>query len=595
MAGNTSEKKKTKQSETLKKVFRHLGRYRIFVVFSILLATVSVALTLYIPKLTGYAVDYIVGPGEVSFSGAIRVMIRIGICTLITALAQWLMNVCNNKMTYQIVRDIRNEAFRKIEILPLKYIDGHPYGEVVSRVIADVDQFADGLLMGFTQLFTGVATIVGTLCFMLSVNVMITFVVVLITPVSFLVANFIAKRTFSMFRIQSEIRGEQTGLIDEMIGNQKVVQAFGKGEDVTERFDEVNERLGKAYIKATFFSSITNPATRFVNSLVYTGVGIAGAFAAINGALSVGQLSIFLSYANQYTKPFNEISGVVTEFQNAVACAQRIFDLIEEEPQTPEPADAAELKDIKGNVTVEHVSFSYTPEQKLIQNFNLRVKPGQKIAIVGPTGCGKTTLINLLMRFYDVDQGSISVENTDIRQMTRRSLRAGYGMVLQDTWLKTGTLRDNIMMGRPDATEEEMIAAAKASHVHSFIRRLPKGYDTWITEDGGGLSQGQKQLLCIARVMLSRPPMLILDEATSSIDTRTEIKVQEAFGRLMEGRTTFIVAHRLSTIREADVILVMKDGQIIEQGNHESLLQKGGFYKYLYESQFALTGSANAG
>lgn len=595
MAGNTSEKKKTRQSETLKKVFRHLGRYRIFVVFSILLATVSVALTLYIPKLTGYAVDYIVGPGEVSFSGAIRVMIRIGICTLITALAQWLMNVCNNKMTYQIVRDIRNEAFRKIEILPLKYIDGHPYGEVVSRVIADVDQFADGLLMGFTQLFTGVATIVGTLCFMLSVNVMITFVVVLITPVSFLVANFIAKRTFSMFRIQSEIRGEQTGLIDEMIGNQKVVQAFGKGEDVTERFDEVNERLGKAYIKATFFSSITNPATRFVNSLVYTGVGIAGAFAAINGALSVGQLSSFLSYANQYTKPFNEISGVVTEFQNAVACAQRIFDLIEEEPQTPEPVDAVELKDIKGNVTVQHVSFSYTPEQKLIQNFNLRVKPGQKIAIVGPTGCGKTTLINLLMRFYDVDQGSISVENTDIRQMTRRSLRAGYGMVLQDTWLKTGTLRDNIMMGRPDATEEEMIAAAKASHVHSFIRRLPKGYDTWITEDGGGLSQGQKQLLCIARVMLSRPPMLILDEATSSIDTRTEIKVQEAFGRLMEGRTTFIVAHRLSTIREADVILVMKDGQIIEQGNHESLLQKGGFYKYLYESQFALTGSANAG
>ena len=426
MAGNTSEKKKTKQSETLKKVFRHLGRYRIFVVFSILLATVSVALTLYIPKLTGYAVDYVVGPGEVSFSGAIRVMIRIGICTLITALAQWLMNVCNNKMTYQIVRDIRNEAFRKIEILPLKYIDGHPYGEVVSRVIADVDQFADGLLMGFTQLFTGVATIVGTLCFMLSVNVMITFVVVLITPVSFLVANFIAKRTFSMFRIQSEIRGEQTGLIDEMIGNQKVVQAFGKGEDVTERFDEVNERLGKAYIKATFFSSITNPATRFVNSLVYTGVGIAGAFASINGALSVGQLSSFLSYANQYTKPFNEISGVVTEFQNAVACSQRIFDLIEEEPQTPEPADAAELKDIKGNVTVEHVSFSYTPEQKLIQNFNLRVKPGQKIAIVGPTGCGKTTLINLLMRFYDVDQGSISVENTDIRQMTRRSLRAGY-------------------------------------------------------------------------------------------------------------------------------------------------------------------------
>lgn len=589
------DKKKVKQTEILKKVFRRLGKYRIFLVFSILLASLSVALTLYVPKLIGHAVDYIIGAGAVNFAGIYKVMISIGVCTLVTAFAQWIMNICNNKMTYQIVRDIRNEAFRKIEILPLKYIDGHPYGEVVSRVIADVDQFADGLLMGFTQLFTGVATIVGTLCFMLSVNVMITFVVVLITPVSFLAANFIAKRTFSMFRIQSEIRGEQTGLIDEMIGNQKVVQAFGKGEDVTERFDEANERLGKAYIKATFFSSITNPATRFVNSLVYTGVGIAGAFASINGALSVGQLSSFLSYANQYTKPFNEISGVVTEFQNAVACAQRIFDLIEEKPQTPEPADAAELKDIKGNVTVEHVSFSYTPEQKLIQNFNLRVKPGQKIAIVGPTGCGKTTLINLLMRFYDVDQGSISVENTDIRQMTRRSLRAGYGMVLQDTWLKTGTLRDNIMMGRPDATEEEMIAAAKASHVHSFIRRLPKGYDTWITEDGGGLSQGQKQLLCIARVMLSRPPMLILDEATSSIDTRTEIKVQEAFGRLMEGRTTFIVAHRLSTIREADVILVMKDGQIIEQGNHESLLQKGGFYKYLYESQFALTGSANAG
>lgn len=597
MADKTSKKtgrQKTSQSATLKKVFRHLGRYRIFVVFSILLATVSVALTLYIPKLTGYAVDYIVGEGAVDFPGVIRVMIQIGICTLITALAQWLMNVCNNKMTYQIVRDIRNDAFQKIEILPLKYIDGHPYGEVVSRVIADVDQFADGLLMGFTQLFTGVATIVGTFCFMLSVNVTITFVVVLITPVSFLVANFIARRTFSMFRLQSEIRGEQTGLIDEMIGNQKVVQAFGKGEDVTEQFDEINERLRKASLRATFFSSITNPATRFVNSLVYTGVGITGAFAAINGSLSVGQLSSFLSYANQYTKPFNEISGVVTEFQNAVACAQRIFDLIEEEPQTPEPEDAVELQNVAGNVSVKEVSFSYTPEQNLIRDFNLEVKPGQKIAVVGPTGCGKTTLINLLMRFYDVDAGSISVEGIDIRKMTRRSLRAGYGMVLQDTWLKTGTLRDNIMMGRPDATEEEMIEAAKASHVHSFIRRLPKGYDTWITEDGGGLSQGQKQLLCIARVMLSRPPMLILDEATSSIDTRTEIKVQEAFARLMEGRTTFIVAHRLSTIREADVILVMKDGQIIEQGNHESLLQKGGFYKYLYESQFALTAQEGA-
>lgn len=589
---NMTEKKKVKQSETLKKVFRHLGRYRIFVVFSILLATVSVALTLYIPKLTGYAVDYILGAGAVNFPGVFRVMIQIGVCTLITALAQWLMNVCNNKMTYQVVQDIRNEAFRKIEILPLKYIDGHPYGDIVSRVIADVDQFADGLLMGFTQLFTGAATIVGTFCFMLSVNVTITFVVVLITPVSFVVANFIARRTFAMFRMQSEIRGEQTGLIDEMIGNQKVVQAFGRGDDVTERFDKVNKKLGDAYLRATFFSSITNPATRFVNSLVYTGVGITGAFAAINGSLSVGQLSSFLSYANQYTKPFNEISGVVTEFQNAVACAQRIFDLIEEEPQVPEPDNAVELCNIRGNVEADHVEFSYVPGQELIRDFNLKVKPGQKIAIVGPTGCGKTTLINLLMRFYDVNGGSIAVEETDIRELTRKSLRAGYGMVLQDTWLKTGTIRDNIMMGRPDAAEEEMIEAAKASHIHGFIRRLPKGYDTWITEDGGGLSQGQKQLLCIARVMLCRPPMLILDEATSSIDTRTEMRIQAAFAKLMEGRTTFIVAHRLSTIREADVILVMKDGRIIEQGNHDSLLKQGGFYKHLYESQFALASEA---
>ena len=586
------EKKKINQRDTLKKVFRYLGKYRIFVVFSLLLAAVSVALTLYVPKLTGRAVDCIVGAGAVDFPGVFRVMVQIGVCTLVTALAQWLMNVCNNKMTYQVVQDIRNEAFRKIEILPLKYIDGHPYGDVVSRVIADVDQFADGLLMGFTQLFTGVATIVGTFGFMLSVNVKITFVVVLITPVSFLVANFIAKRTFAMFRTQSEVRGEQTGLIDEMIGNQKVVQAFGKGRDVTERFDGINERLGKAYLRATFFSSITNPATRFVNSLVYTGVGITGAFAVVNGSLSVGQLSSFLSYANQYTKPFNEISGVVTEFQNAVACAQRIFELIEEEPQPPEPENAEELKDIAGNVKAEHVDFSYEPEQKLIRDFNLEVKPGQKIAIVGPTGCGKTTLINLLMRFYDVNEGRISVEGLDIRDVTRRSLRAGYGMVLQDTWLKTGTIRENIMMGRPDASEEEVIAAAKASHIHSFIRRLPQGYDTQITEDGGGLSQGQKQLLCIARVMLCRPPMLILDEATSSIDTRTEIRIQEAFSRLMEGRTTFIVAHRLSTIREADVILVMKDGQIIEQGNHESLLKKGGFYRNLYESQFVQTAGA---
>lgn len=583
-----SEKKQKSQAATLKEVICRLGRYRIFLVFSILLATVSVALTLYIPKLTGHAVDYVIGKGKVNFPGVIQVMIQIGVCTLITALAQWLMNVCNNKMTYQMVQDIRNEAFDKIEQLPLKYIDGHPYGEVVSRVIADVDQFSDGLLMGFTQLFTGIATIVGTFCFMLSVNVSITFVVVLITPVSFFVANFIAKRTFRMFRLQSEIRGEQTGLIDEMIGNQKVVQAFGRGEDVTERFDEVNKRLQEASLRATFFSSITNPATRFVNSLVYTGVGITGAFAVVRGAMSVGQLSSFLSYANQYTKPFNEISGVVTEFQNAIACAQRVFTLIDEEPQIPEPEHAVHLTDIDGNVKVEDVSFSYLPGQHLIEDFNLEVKPGQRIAIVGPTGCGKTTLINLLMRFYDVNAGSIKVDDIDIREMTRKSLRAGYGMVLQETWLKTGTIRENIAMGRPDATEEEIVEAAKASHIHNYIRRLPKGYDTWITEDGGGLSQGQKQLLCIARVMLCRPPMLILDEATSSIDTRTEIKIQQAFAKLMEGRTSFIVAHRLSTIREADVILVMKDGKIIEQGNHEVLMKKEGFYHHLYESQFSM-------
>lgn len=584
----SSEKKQKSQAATLKEVICRLGRYRIFLVFSILLATVSVALTLYIPKLTGHAVDYVIGKGKVNFPGVIQVMIQIGVCTLITALAQWLMNVCNNKMTYQMVQDIRNEAFDKIEQLPLKYIDGHPYGEVVSRVIADVDQFSDGLLMGFTQLFTGIATIIGTFCFMLSVNVSITFVVVLITPVSFFVANFIAKRTFRMFRLQSEIRGEQTGLIDEMIGNQKVVQAFGRGEDATERFDEVNKRLQEASLRATFFSSITNPATRFVNSLVYTGVGITGAFAVVRGAMSVGQLSSFLSYANQYTKPFNEISGVVTEFQNAIACAQRVFTLIDEDPQIPEPEHAVHLTDIDGNVKVEDVSFSYLPGQHLIEDFNLEVKPGQRIAIVGPTGCGKTTLINLLMRFYDVNAGSIKVEDIDIREMTRKSLRAGYGMMLQETWLKTGTIRENIAMGRPDATEEEIVEAAKASHIHNYIRRLPKGYDTWITEDGGGLSQGQKQLLCIARVMLCRPPMLILDEATSSIDTRTEIKIQQAFAKLMEGRTTFIVAHRLSTIREADVILVMKDGKIIEQGNHEVLMKKEGFYHHLYESQFSM-------
>lgn len=581
------EDKKIKQTETLKKVFRRLGKYRIFVVLSILLAALTVALTLYIPKLTGKAVDFILTQGQVNFAGVFRVMLQIGICTLITALAQWIMNICNNKMTYQVVQDVRNEAFRKIEMLPLKYIDGHPYGEVVSRVIADVDQFADGLLMGFTQLFTGVATILGTFGFMLSVNVKITFVVVLITPVSFLVANFIAKRTFTMFRLQSETRGEQTGLIDEMIGNQKVVQAFGRGEEVLERFDEINGRLQECSLRAIFFSSITNPSTRFVNSLVYTGVGITGAIGVVNGSMSVGQLSSFLSYANQYTKPFNEISGVITELQNAIACANRIFELIEEEPQIPEVEDAVELTNIQGNVNLKDVSFSYTPGQSLIEHFNLKVSPGQRIAIVGPTGCGKTTLINLLMRFYDVNGGSIRVEDCDIREVTRRSLRAGYGMVLQETWLKTGTIRENIVMGRPDATEEEMIEAAKASHAHSFIKRLPNGYDTWITEDGGNLSQGQKQLLCITRVMLCRPPMLILDEATSSIDTRTEIRIQKAFARLMEGRTTFIVAHRLSTIREADIILVMKDGKLIEQGDHESLLAQGGFYQNLYQSQFA--------
>ncbi len=578
---------KDRQTETLKKVFHRLGRYRIFLLFTILLSVVTVALTLYIPKLTGKAVDCIVTKGQVDFGGVMEILVQIGICILITAFAQWLMNICNNKMTYQIVRDIRNDAFKKIEILPLKYIDGHPYGEVVSRVIADVDQFADGLLMGFTQLFTGVATIVGTFCFMLSVNVKITLVVVLITPVSFLVAGFIAKRTYTMFKLQSETRGEQTGLIEEMIGNQKIVQAFGQTEKVMERFDEVNARLKDCSLKAVFFSSITNPATRFVNSLVYTGVGVTGAIGVINGALSVGQLTSFLSYANQYTKPFNEISGVVTELQNAIACAKRIFDLIEEEPQVPEPETAVKLTDVKGNINLDDVSFSYVPESKLIEHFNLEVKPGQRVAIVGPTGCGKTTLINLLMRFYDVTDGSIKLEDIDIRDLTRKSLRAGYGMVLQETWLKTGTIRDNIIMGKPDATQEQIMAAAKASHAHSFIKRLPKGYDTWITEDGGNLSQGQKQLLCITRLMLVKPPMLILDEATSSIDTRTEIRIQKAFARLMEGRTSFIVAHRLSTIREADVILVMKDGKIIEQGSHEELLKKGGFYQSLYQSQFA--------
>ncbi len=577
---------KKSQTQTIKKVFCYLGRYRIFVMISILMAMASVALTLYVPKLTGNAIDYIIEPGQVAFTRVFQILAKIGAATLLIALVQWVMNICNNKMTYQVVQDIRNEAFEKLEILPLKYIDGHPHGEIVSRVIADVDQFADGLLMGFTQIFTAVATIIGTLCFMLSINVKITMVVVVITPVSFLVANFISKRTFSMFKLQSETRGKQTGLIDEMIENQKVVQAFGKGEDVLREFGEINEELRDCSLKAIFFSSLTNPCTRFVNSLVYTGVGFTGALSVIRGYMSVGQLSCFLSYANQYTKPFNEITGVITELQNAIACAQRIFDLIEEEPQIPDAENAVDLTDISGEVEIKDVCFSYLPEQKLIDNFNLHVQPGQRIAIVGPTGCGKTTLINLLMRFYEVKSGHISVDKIDIQKMTRKSLRTGYGMVLQETWLKSGTIRENICMGRPEATEEEMLAASKAAYADAFIRRLPQGYDTYISEDGGNLSQGQKQLLCIARVMLSNPKMLILDEATSSIDTRTEMKIQEAFTKLMEDRTSFIVAHRLSTIKEADLILVMRDGKIIEQGNHETLLKQGGFYQQLYRSQF---------
>ena len=578
---------KGKQTETFKKVLRYIRKYWIYLALSIVAATVTVALTLYLPILIGYAVDLIIEKGFVDFEGILAILKKMTVVILITAVAQWIMNICNNKMTYNIVRDVRNEAFRKIEILPLKYIDSHSYGEIVSRVIADVDQFADGLLMGFTQFFTGVITIIGTLGFMLSVNVGITGVVVLITPLSFLVASFIAKKTYAMFKLQSETRGEQTAFIDEMIGNQKIVQAFSHEDEALEKFDEINDRLQSASLRAIFFSSITNPSTRFVNNLVYAGVAITGAILAINGGISVGQLSCFLSYANQYTKPFNEISGVVTELQNALACAARIFELIEEEPQTPESENVYVLQDVDGTVSLENVSFSYVPDKKLIQNFNLAVKSGQRIAIVGPTGCGKTTVINLLMRFYDVDSGAICVSGHDIRNVTRRSLRESYGMVLQETWLKTGTVRENLIMGKPDATDEEIIAAAKASHAHSFIKRLPNGYDTVITEDGGNLSQGQKQLLCIARVMLCLPPMLILDEATSSIDTRTEIKIQQAFATMMKGRTSFIVAHRLSTIREADVILVMKDGNIIEQGNHETLLAMNGFYANLYQSQFA--------
>jgi len=576
----------SRQKGTLRKVLRYIKKYWVYLVLSIVMAALTVTLTLYLPILTGRVIDLIVSKGEVDFDGVFAILRQMAVVIGITAAAQWVMNICNNKMTYRIVQDIRDEAFKRIEILPLKYIDEHSYGEVVSRVIADVDQFADGLLMGFTQFFTGVITILGTLGFMLSVNVGITGVVVLITPLSFLVAAFIARKTFVMFRAQSETRGEQTALIEEMIGNQKVVQAFSHEDEALEEFDEINGRLEKCSLKAIFYSSITNPSTRFVNNLVYAGVAVAGAVFAIRGGISVGQLSCFLSYANQYTKPFNEISGVVTELQNALACAARIFALIEEEPQIPDKDNAVCLGDVEGSVDLAHVDFSYVPDKKLITDFNLSVRPGQRVAIVGPTGCGKTTVINLLMRFYDVNAGSIRVEGHDIRDVTRKSLRANYGMVLQETWLKGGTVRDNIVMGKPEATEEEIIAAAKASHAHSFIKRLPDGYDTIIAEDGGNLSQGQKQLLCITRVMLCLPPMLILDEATSSIDTRTEIRIQKAFAAMMEGRTSFIVAHRLSTIREADVILVMKDGNIIEQGDHETLLKQNGFYATLYNSQF---------
>ena len=575
------------QRATLKKVMQCISRYRFLVVLSILLAAISVALTLYVPILVGDAIDFIVAAGQVNFDQMMTTLTRVVIVVAITALAQWLMNVINNKITYQVIRDMRDQAFRKIQVLPLKYIDSHPYGEVVSRVIADVDQFADGLLMGFSQLFTGVITILGTLIFMLTVNVGITFVVVLLTPLSLFVANFIARRTFSMFKKQSEARAEQTALVDEMVGNEKVVQAFTHEAAAQETFDEINERLRASSLKAIFYSSITNPSTRFINSVVYAGVGLTGALAAVSGAMTVGGLSAFLSYANQYTKPFNEISGVITELQNALVCAARLFELIEEPSQIPDAENARVLTAPEGRITVENVAFSYVADRPLIQRLNLDVQPGQRVAIVGPTGCGKTTLINLLMRFYDVDNGSISVEGTDIRSITRASLRRNYGMVLQDTWLKEGTVRENIVMGKPDATDEEIVAAAKASHAHGFITRLPDGYDTVLSGDGGSLSQGQKQLLCITRVMLCLPPMLILDEATSSIDTRTELHIQEAMANLMHGRTSFVIAHRLSTIRDADLILVMKDGDIIEQGNHEQLLAAGGFYANLYNSQFA--------
>ena len=580
------------QRQILKKVLRYIRRYWGYLGCSVVLAAFTALCMLYVPVLIGQAVDWIIGAGNVGFTELFSVLRKMAVVIFLTAVAQWVMNVCNNKLTYHVVRDIRKEAFDKLLHLPLKYIDGHSNGEIVSRMITDVDQFADGLLLGFTQLFTGIVTIFGTLFFMLTISVQITAAVVILTPISLFAASYIAKKTFSMFRLQSVTRGEQTAFIEEIIGNQKVVLAFSQEREALEKFDVLNEALEKCSLRAIFFSSITNPATRFVNSLVYAAVGVIGAYLAIAGRISVGQLTSLLGYANQYTKPFNEISGVITELQNALACAGRVFELIEEEAETPDAPDAVVLQKADGSVCLSHVYFSYTEGQKLIEDFCLSVRPGQRVAIVGPTGCGKTTLINLLMRFYETNSGEIRVSRIPIKDMTRASLRDNYGMVLQDTWLCSGTIRENIAFGRPGAREEEIIAAAKASHAHSFIKRLPHGYDTVIAEDGGNLSQGQKQLLCIARVMLTLPPMLILDEATSSIDTRTEMQIQRAFEKMMQGRTSFIVAHRLSTIRGADVILVMKDGSVIEQGRHEELLEKGGFYAALYESQFLRSGDA---
>ena len=589
MLKEENKEKTQKQKHTMKRVLQDIGHYRWMVLLSLLLAGITVALTLYIPILIGKAVDLVLAQGLVNFTGLAVILKHMIITILLTALAQWLMNVINNHITYRVVKDMRIRAFEKIQKLPLKYVDSHQYGEVLSRVITDVDQFSDGLLMGFTQLFSGLLTIAGTLLFMFSINPVIAAIVVVLTPVSLFVAGFIAKKTFYMFKAQSEARGDMTSLVNEIMENEKVVQAFGYEEEASRRFGIINDKLADCSLKAIFFSSITNPATRFVNGIVYASVGVAGAYAAIRGVLTVGQLTSFLNYANQYTKPFNEISGVATEFQNALASAARVFELIDEEPTVTDAEGAAAPGQVEGNVSMEHVYFSYNPEVRLIEDLNLTVKPGERIAIVGPTGCGKSTVINLLMRFYDVDQGTIRVDGTDIRNMTRESLRAGYGMVLQETWLKSASIRENIAYGKPDAAEEEIIEAARKAHAHSFIMRMPEGYDTVISEDGGNLSQGQKQLLCIARVMLCLPPMLILDEATSSIDTRTEIMIQEAFARMMEGRTSFIVAHRLSTIREADTILVMKNGRIIEQGSHEELLAQKGFYSELYNSQFAVS------